>query len=134
MKELTITIHYADGRMQLHLPAALLKMSVANLKKVFRLLLENTPWFEPNEKTVQVLDEYLPAWKDDNQEAWRDASREYQMGWQDEKYGGYSKDHLKEIKAENRRLTTEVKQAEKAFEKADKLLTAWAASKDKYLN
>ena len=133
MTEQIITIKWPSGRYQLYLPKILDKIPLADLrKKVFDWLFKNL-WVDPvNEETVAVLDAYIPEWVAEHKQGWADASKVFSNGYRDTKFMNASAKEKSAVKRENDRLYAEVKRQKKAYERSEKVLTAWTDTKTRY--
>lgn len=134
MKEQVITIKWPSGRYQLYLPNALNNISMTDLrKKVFEWLFKNL-WVSPeNERTVEVLDAYIPEWIQDLKGEWHDASVKFQQEYRDPKRGT-TKEKRDAIKRENDSLFRKVKQTKKSYERSEKILTIWTETRARYMS
>ena len=90
-------------------------------------------WVDPvNEETVAVLDAYIPEWVAEHKQGWADASKVFSNGYRDTKFMNASAKEKSAVKRENDRLYAEVKRQKKAYERSEKVLTAWTDTKTRY--
>lgn len=116
--------------MTIRLPAFLDDCTLANKKKLFRLIFE-----EPyrNEETIRTLDDYILEMSEDLKSVWTEKGLKYQREYEDPVYflrqnPGKKKEAVS-IRAKNKRMLETVKSAKSKYENFQKVITAWNEAK-----
>ena len=112
--------------MTIRLPAFLRDCTLANKKKIFRLIFEER---YRNEDTIQKLDDYILETSEDLKSVWIEKGLKYQREYEDPVYflrqNPKKKKEAISIKAKNKRMLEAVKSAKHEYDHFQKTIDAW---------
>lgn len=130
MKNLLLPVEYQKCHMTIRLPEFLKDCTLANKKKIFRMIFEER---YRNEETIRILNEYIPEMDISLREKWHEASHKYQNEYRDPTWflrqNPNRKKEVISIKAKNKRMLNEVVSAKKDYERFQKVIDIWNKAK-----
>ena len=132
MTKCVVTIRADRCVMHLNLPTFLDDSTQTNITKALRLLFTHCHEHEVNTETVRLLDGFIPDMVNERKRIWEQASREYQDGYRDPKMHRYTRKDAAKVRAINTKLLDAVRSAKRSYDKALKIQTIYATTREKH--